>query len=116
MYESDSDELEIEGITNIKVGGSSKPPSILKSLLAANTTIKKSSNAAPAKKSLTKFELKKYDQDDFDLLFKKRPDNMNEPEEKSEEEQIVKRPKYLPRNSEDEADFVEHSNLQNAYH
>ena len=41
---------------------------------------------------------------------------MNEPEEKSEEEQIVKRPKYLPINSEDEADFVEHSNLQNAYH
>ena len=116
MYESDSDELEIEGITNIKVGGSSKPPSILKSLLAANTTIKKSSNVAPAKKSQSKFELKKYDQDDFDLLFKKRPDNMNEPEEGSEEEQIVKRPKYLPRNSEDEADFVEHSNLQNAYH
>ena len=31
---------------------------------------------------------------------------MNEPEE-SEEEEIDKRPKYLPRNSEDEADFVE---------
>ena len=40
---------------------------------------------------------------------------MNEPEEESEEEQIVKRPRYLPRNSEDEADFVEQSNIHNPY-
>jgi len=39
-YESDSDELEIEGVANIKVGGTSKPPSLLKSLLIANTAAK----------------------------------------------------------------------------
>ena len=52
-YESDSDELEIEGVTNIKVGGSSKPPSLLKSLLTANTTVKKpANNAAPSKNKI----------------------------------------------------------------
>jgi hypothetical protein len=51
-YESDSDELEIEGVANIKVGGTSKPPSLLKSLLIANTAAKKPSNAPPAKKNI----------------------------------------------------------------
>jgi hypothetical protein len=50
-YESDSDELEIEGVTNIKVGGTSKPPSLLKSLLTANTSAIKPTNAAPVKKN-----------------------------------------------------------------
>ncbi len=40
---------------------------------------------------------------------------MNEPEEdENEEEQIVRKPKYLPWNSEDEADFVEKSGLRGA--
>jgi hypothetical protein len=51
-YDSDSDELEIEGVTNIKVGGSSKPPSLLKSFLTANTMVKKPANAAPSKNKI----------------------------------------------------------------
>jgi hypothetical protein len=50
-YESDSDELEIEGVTNIKVCGSSKPPSLLKSLLTSNTAALKPTNAPPVKKN-----------------------------------------------------------------
>ena len=49
-YESDSDELEIEGITNIKVGGQSKPPSILKSLLSVNNAAVKKPSTAAVKK------------------------------------------------------------------
>lgn len=47
-YESDSDGLEIEGFTNTaNKNGSSKPPSLLKSLLSANAV--QTSSKAPVK-------------------------------------------------------------------
>lgn len=117
-YDSDSDELEIEGIQTlgVKNTGSSKPPSLLKSLLGANSNTLQKATTASKQKTNSNFTLKKYDQDDFDLLFKKRPEELHSEEEGSEEEEIVRKPRYLPRDSEDEADFVERSNLKNAYY